>query len=250
MKTLKPLLYIALIIILGWPSVGEAVISVRTTANGSGAGTGTAVGTTATEPSGCTSGDLMIAIVHKDGGAGGALTRPSGWTNLYNGASNETQFRYDVSYIVRGGSAPALNWTWTGSAYYEYIVLCLSGQHATPIDNSGSFSTNFSGTPDPASITPNTSDAMAIVFGLTWSGSGSGGLTAPASYTRVYSATGWNSGMAYRQLASGSAEDAGTWGNASGTGSNIGQGVITIATGAGGGGGATLRLLPMLGVGQ
>jgi hypothetical protein len=61
------------------------------------------------EPTGTASGDILVAIALVDT-TSTILTRPTGWTNLVSGLVSG-KFRYDVSYIVRGGSAAATTYT-------------------------------------------------------------------------------------------------------------------------------------------
>jgi hypothetical protein len=245
------LVLLTLLLALLLPGQGWAVIAKETHSQG----TNTAAGVTATEPASSTSGDVFIAFVHTEGSATG-LTRPSGWTNLYNGTSSEVVYDYDVSYIVRGGSAPALNWTWTGSAYYEYYIVRFSGvDGTTPINNAGSLTNNFNGVPDPPAITPSggLTNTMAVIFGIGWCGSDTGGFVAPTNYTiAVTPATGLNAAVAYRQLASASAEDPAAWTGITDCGQNVTQSTITLTTGSGGGGPTLppIGSLGLMGVGR
>lgn len=78
----------------------------------------TAAGTlTLAEPAGVASGDLMVACIVSRTAA--VPTIPAGWTNVASQASGNNTVNSTGSiasgrmdYIVRGGSAPALGWTW------------------------------------------------------------------------------------------------------------------------------------------
>lgn len=148
---------------------------------------GSGTSSTPAEPASAVSGDVLVGICVVDAAGTTAPTRPSGWTNIYNAVSTtQGDFRYDVSYIVRGGSAPALNWTWTGSAFNECHVIRLTGAAASPLDASpATVHTSGTGAPNPPSITPTTNNALILIGGCHWTGSvGAGGWVAPANYTR------------------------------------------------------------------
>lgn len=213
---------------------------------------GTGTNPTATEPSGTASGDLLIATYAVDS-PGGTPGIPTGWTSLWSGASFGTHFRYNICYIVRGGSAPSLTFTLTGSQYRELSILGLSGvDGTTPIDSSSTVVSVGSTIilPDPPATTAVDSAAMAVVLMVFWGGApASGGWTAPTNYTIRATTGSAGYGSATRQLAASGSEDPGKFGG-SPIGSDDGVTMtLTLKPSAGGGGGATDKQLAQLGVG-
>lgn len=212
---------------------------------------GTGTSPTAVEPSGTTSGDVILAtfIVDSPGGTPGI---PSGWTSVWSGASSGTHFRYNICYVVRGGSAPSLVFTLTGSQYRELRLFTYSGvDGTTPIDSQSTVASvgSTSILPDPPATTAVSSSAMALVWMDFWGGAPVGGWTAPAGYTMRGTTDAAAYGMAEKQLsASGSEDPAKFGGTPAGTDDGVAM-VLTLKPSAGGGGGATVKTLAQLGVG-
>jgi hypothetical protein len=197
--------------------------------------TGTAAGATVNEPASAASGDFILAVV-LTGSSATSLTRPTGWSNLANGTSQESFFDYDISYIVRGGSAPSLAWTWTNSVSYEIHLLAFTGVDATPIDAQSGVTSAFSGAPDPPAVVAATSPTWAIAISLQASGATTV-WTAPTNYTLRSDETHENTiAVASRALAATGSEDPGTFAGAFDTGTNYVAMSITLKEGAGGGG--------------
>lgn len=144
--------------------------------------------TTVTEPAGAVSGDVLIALALADIDGVTVITRPSGWTGpLYNGIQGAV--RWDLSWITRGGSAPNLTWTISGtSKYREVFVVCLQAGAAISLDSQsatggkGNASTNTH-SPNPPSTTAVASSSLAICGGVHFAGSTGGGGWALTGYT-------------------------------------------------------------------
>lgn len=180
--------------------------------------TGTAAGASGTDPSGAASGDFLIAIVRTAGGAS-ALTRPAGWTSLFNGTSADGDFDYDICWITRGGSAPDLAWTWTGSVAYAIHIVRISGVNATPVDAISALSSVASGAPNPPSITVGDANALVLVLMIDFFDSGSQ-FSVPATYTRATdNAVEFSANIAVLARGVGS-EDPGVWGGGTGFANN------------------------------
>jgi len=116
---------------------------------------------TVTEPAGATSGDALIALVVAD--AATTIGIPAGWHSLYTGTTGSADF--SVSWIERGGSAPSLTWTFTGTNIYREVqILCLQGSAAITLDSqSASGGTGTSDhNPDPPSTTAVASTSLAV----------------------------------------------------------------------------------------
>lgn len=88
---------------------------------------GTAANITATEPASAAQDDVLIAWLYIESDT--AVTAPSGWTNTFasvamlsecNTASDA--FRLYAYWIRRGGSAPALQWTFASSNRQIYVA--------------------------------------------------------------------------------------------------------------------------------
>lgn len=151
----------------------------------------TAANVVVTEPTGTAQNDVLILMLHLGGASTGSPAAPTGWTTLYSGTStqgsgSDNGFKFLVSYIVRGASAPSLTCS-NGSTFYgEWNVLGFSGcSTSSPIDSqsaSGALSTTSSGNFDPPATTAVSSSAMAVCGGLFWDGSATA-WAAPTGYT-------------------------------------------------------------------
>jgi hypothetical protein len=130
---------------------------------------GTGGNATVTEPGSAAANDVFVAVAICANAA--TLTRPTGWTPLYSGTSG-TSFKYDVSYIRRGGSAPSLVWTIGSSVYREVHVMAYSGvDTTTAIDAQSTGVVNNSTNPDPDSVTTTAANSMVVIVGINWNGS-------------------------------------------------------------------------------
>ncbi len=206
---------------------------------GSGAGSGAV-----TEMASAASGDVFVAVIVVDAAATG-LARPSGWTNLKNGTT-ATQFDYDISYIVRGGSAPSLTWAWTGSLAYEvHIVRFIGVDNVTPIDAQGTLASGngrMDTAVDPPAVVAVALNTMAVALCAHWTGSATPGWTAPTGYTRQSDNTlGNDCAIATKLLSAAGSEDPSVF---SGNASNIADWIAhTITLDPAGAGGGTLSAL-------
>jgi hypothetical protein len=236
-----------LLLVWGAPSRLDAAIAYGTTAfkTGTGAGTSGAV----TEPASAASGDVFVAMTLIDAGGSG-LARPAGWTNIVNDTTGAGGMDFDISYIVRGGSAPALTWTWTGTEYYEVHILRFTGADtSTPLDAQSSLlksTTAEKGTShaasqvNPPAVTAATANTMAVAIAGHWSGSsGAGGWTAPTNYTlRSTNTTGNDGMMASRLLVGSGSEDPDSFFDSDTTGTSHAFALTITLKEIGGGGGA------------
>lgn len=87
----------------------------------------TAANITATEPASATLGDILIAFLYIESDT--AVTAPASWSNSFNGTTmlsecnaSGSQFRQYAYWIRRGGSAPALQWTFSSSFRGIYVA--------------------------------------------------------------------------------------------------------------------------------
>jgi hypothetical protein len=131
---------------------------------------GTAASFTATEPTGAASGDGLLLFVFSDTNPSG-FTPPAGWnleiSQTVTDGTNTFQAR--IYSIRRGGSAPALGASWTGSLYFEWTIVRISG-----IVASGSFvevltsarRLGRAAAPDSPSATPLTDEHTRAIDGV------------------------------------------------------------------------------------
>jgi hypothetical protein len=118
---------------------------------------------TINKPTGTTQGDLLIAILSKDGT--GAINTPSGWTLINEGSSGtgSGNIRLGVFYKVAGASEPSsYTITWSDSeqavgAILRYSNFCTGN----PINVSGS-ATGGSNTPTAPSVTTTVADTLVL----------------------------------------------------------------------------------------
>lgn len=249
------LLGIAAVLVVLGASSAQAAIAYGT----SSFKTGTAAGSGAvTEPSGAASGDVLIALVGTSGSAS-ALTRPAGWTNIVNGTSQNFAFDYDISYIIRGGSAPSLTWTWTGSVYYEVHIIRVTGADGTtPLDAQSSLlsingargTTQALSDIDPPTVTAVSANTLAVAVAAHWQGSSASLWAPPTGYSLRSDNTVGNDGMiATKVLSASGAEDPNEFFCTLNTPNDIIAITLTLAEAAGGGGGGTTKKMMTLGVG-
>jgi hypothetical protein len=87
----------------------------------------TAANITATEPAGAATDDILIAFLYIESDT--AVTAPASWSNSFNGTTMLSEcntasdaFRMYAYWIRRGGSAPALQWTFASSSRMIYVA--------------------------------------------------------------------------------------------------------------------------------
>jgi len=186
-----------------------------------GSVTGNTAGTSATvpKPSGTVQGDLMVAFITKSNTPDFTVV-PTGWTLIRNTAA-AADVRHGVWWKIAGASEPAdYTWQWAASVRYVGSIHRITVHHATtPVEGSGTPAVGVSGTPDPPSYTPgSTQDYLILVsFGEAAKGNSA---TPPTNYTErsdlSTSGAGPNnahaaSSVATRQLNTGAAENPGTF---------------------------------------
>lgn len=182
-----------------------------TSANGNGA--------TLTEPSGAASNDIFIALAACDTSST-SLGIPAGWTSLLNGTSAGPLFKYNLAWIRRGGSAPSLVWTMSGSFYREVKIIAYSGCVAagSPVEAQTDGGNTSVINPDCPSVTTLHSNSYVIAVAVNWGGSSAGGWTAPTGYTnRSSNANGDDTIMSAKKVAAAGAEDPAAYANGSGS---------------------------------
>lgn len=99
------------------------------------AGGTTAANITGTEPAGGAANDVYCAGVYIESDT--AITPPAGWSNTFNGTTMLAEcnnaggaFRLYGYWIRRGGSAPALTWTFS-SSFRALVIMAYSGALAS-----------------------------------------------------------------------------------------------------------------------
>jgi hypothetical protein len=191
---------------------------------------GTAASFTATEPTGAASGDGLLLFVFSDTNPSG-FTPPAGWNLEANQTVTDgtNTFQARIYSIRRGGSAPALGASWTGSLYFEWTIVRISG-----IVASGSFvevltsATSGSGSaPDSPSATPLTANTLALSTVWSWAGF-TGSQAVPTGYTSIRQVLNTGNAQAFKTLATTATENPSAWG--SGTTSAIWANTIIVAS--------------------
>jgi hypothetical protein len=168
---------------------------------------------TVTEPAGATAGDVLIAFALADADGTTDITPPSGWTTLY-GPTHLTNTRFIVSYIVRGGSAPALTWTISGaSKYREVQILCLQTSGGTiTLDSQSSAGATGNATlsahkPDAPATTAGASTSLAVTGGYHFDGSTVSAWAVSGYTIRTRNTIGDDSFMGTKSLAASGSEN-------------------------------------------
>lgn len=177
-------------------------------------------GFTATEPTGAAEWDILFWLVGWVGNPTG-LSTPSGWTEIGSSVSNITVKLYAIR---RGSSAPTLTFpTWTGTFDYTQSMIAFSGATrsgavheaiaSTGERNNASYPTpTGNGTPNPASVTSLTPNAVIIAFIHDQIGSGGADWSAPSGYTlRTTGSASWRNGIASKALGAPAADDPGVF---------------------------------------
>ena len=190
---------------------------------------GSGTSPTLTEPAGAANGDVLIALslcVSTN-----ALTRPTGWTELYAGTQNAVM--WNVSWVQRGGSAPSLTWTHTGTIWREVFIVCLQGAAAITLDSQSAAGTSLTATnPDPPATTAVAATSLAIAGGLNWNGSSAGGYTVSSGYTvQTTNTQTWGGLVQSKALSAAGVEDPNAFTNA--TSSDVWNGFTVTFTDAG-----------------
>ena len=113
---------------------------------------------TLTKPTGTVDGNLLIAMIGVHSAV--AITAPAGWSALT--ARDGTDSRYNMYYKI--AASEGASWDWTVGAADQLVgaVICLTGNHATPIDDSDS-TTGFS---TPAATSSVTNVMVVAGFGV------------------------------------------------------------------------------------
>lgn len=115
-------------------------------------------------PSGVTTNDLLIAMIAHDGG--GAISTPSGWTAVDEGA-NGTDVRLGVFYrFVTAGEPASHTFSWSGGEEAVGGIVAYRGADlTTPIDVSGSATGNDSSPTAPSVNTTVANTRVVRIFG-------------------------------------------------------------------------------------
>jgi hypothetical protein len=166
-------------------------------------------------PSGVAANDLIEVVCwHQDSGVTGAFTA-SGYTQKwFNDANNvKTTKLYKIASGSEGGTN--LTVTCPGSCRpYAGSQVWRGVNTTTPYDAASSGPVAGSNNPDPPSITPGNTNAMAVVY-AGGNKTGGGTCTPPSGYTKTLdqSALDRSGVIAYKALSTTSAEDPGsfTW---------------------------------------
>lgn len=131
---MKPLL-LALALVVGCAGPARASCAFRAAAIATASGTGT--GVTMTAPPGAADGDILLAVLYFEN-TSDTLTLPGSWALIRSdNNAGANPYRVALSWIRRSG-APALNFAWTTSVFFQYIISAYTGCLAagTPTDGS------------------------------------------------------------------------------------------------------------------
>lgn len=166
---------------------------------------------TATEPSGASEGELLVALHCVDSSP--TLGLPSGWAGSTQMTAGGTS---RIAWIVRGSSAPDLTFTSTASEHHVVIMLRVSGfDPLNPLSSIDPVFT-FGAIPNTGAYGSQTDGGLVIsAFGADTDLEPDG---VPSGYTSAgygHSATGsgtCTAGMAYKSLTLADLDDAGDWG--------------------------------------
>lgn len=181
---------------------------------------------TGTEPASASAGDALIAVAVAASGSG--LTRPSGWTQLYSGTQGTMM--WDVSYIIRTGSAPSLAWTHTGSVFREVMIGALTPTGTIRLDSqsaAGSSASASSSKPDPPATTAVATTSLAFCGGVHFA---SATWTAQAGYTIRSTAGTQDIALASKALAAAGSEDPAVFGGTLGGADELWNGFTVTFT--------------------
>lgn len=164
---------------------GTGTVTYRHATADSQGNAGTA---TATKPTGVTSGDLLLAVQTTDlDGTLGAMTAPSGWTEV------GSQFQTGVGGMkvwqkVAGGSEPAsYAFPDSTSSNGSVVVAAFYGQHtSTPLAVSPTFAVNGSSTTShPAPSVTGVAGGMLVTAHLAGTNATSRTYTPPSGMTEI-----------------------------------------------------------------
>lgn len=200
-----------------------------------------------TLPVGTSAGDLLLGIWYTD--AAGAITLPSGFTNLFNVAPSGTlHLRVDWKLAV---GSDATSWSWSGSTWRVGGLIRATGNQSsgTPYENQASGSntnsvaSNNTSLPSAALSGAASVDDLAIMATAV-SNDNSPSWSAPAGWT-IQLNSGDDIGIAKQTLASGAAAPASAHVTISDTNAIAGPGgtvILAIKSPAAGGGGFTPKM--------
>jgi hypothetical protein len=211
---------------------------------------------TLTEPASCASGDVVIGAMVYDSTSTTAAnaTQPSGWTVLYSGTQGA--FKYNVSWVQRGGSAPSYVWTIAGTSIYREVnANCLTGSAAITLDSQSASGTAGNKAnpvnPDPPATTAVATTSLAVTGGVAWQGATTT-WTVSTGYTRHSDTTSGNDlAVGVKSLSASGSENPGAFSGGANPGgtADYWDGFTVTYTDAGGGGGtACQQRLTTLGV--
>lgn len=113
---------LSLIVCLALARPVAASCAFRTSAIATGSGTGTSV--TMTAPTGAADGDILIAELYFENTTD-TLTHATSWTTVRSD-NRATSFRVNIDWLRRSGT-PNLQWSWTTSVFFQYIIAAYSG---------------------------------------------------------------------------------------------------------------------------
>jgi hypothetical protein len=198
--------------------------------------------TTVTEPAGAASGDALFAYAVADSAS--SLTKPTGWTDLYSGTQGLSKWL--VSWITRGGSAPALTWGVGGTSIYrEVYLICLQAAAAITLDSqsaAGASGNASNHNPDPPATTAVQSTSLAISGGHNFNGCGAGGWTVSTGYTvQTSHGASQEAVIQVKSLSASGSENPAALANVNASGTpDYWEGFTVTFTDAAGGGGGTI----------
>lgn len=188
-------------------------VSLRASSSNSNS-TGTAISVSA--PTGTTTDDLVVCLVHGNGQT--TLVDNNGSTSFtepVNDYKPNTSSGHTVSVFYRrivGGDPSTYNFTLGASGRWAIVALTFQGVHADNFDVAPSTSNaantddgGAAGSIDAPSITTLTNNAIHVVAGF-WDTSATGTISNPAGYTNASSiATNQPIASSYKVIASASA---------------------------------------------
>jgi hypothetical protein len=156
-----------------------------------------------TKPTGINTGDLLVAatnVVVAAGGDPGVPTFPSGWTQItsdYLAVNEHGSMRLTTAYkIATGSESSTYSVSWSTSANCSWEIVDISGNAASPLDQSASNPVHSAGTiiaPSLSGLSAST-DLLICVFADTGGGSP---YTPPAGMTTILNNNQSNNNFGY-----------------------------------------------------
>jgi hypothetical protein len=158
------------------PLLAQGAITHEETASNSSASVASSGTLTVTMAGAATDGEVLVAICHKDDGAGDQTqsSAPAGWTKATAISSATTDQRdrvVDVWYKVASSEGTSYAFTNNGAAAQEMqcAIVVYSDTNATQLDitptaSHFTFANTNSNAPDPPSITTSTDGAMLLAL--------------------------------------------------------------------------------------